>query len=290
MRGNQIGTRQIGSTETGRYRARTLMQLPRQDGWVVVQVLNGRGNVDVIQQPSAQNGYTATVRIQDPASGAADYRLVAFWQAYGSGGAYGGSSNVYGNGNGRGRSARNNGRRDGDDDGDADDRNDGNGRDRNGVNSRNGQYPNAGYPNGGYPGAGYPNGQYPDSRYPNGQYPNSQYPNSRYPNSGNRNGQYGNQSSLRWTGNVDGELEIRIQNGRVAYRNLSGNQPTNIRTSGALGAPTRSNARVFMTQNQGRGSINLVQQPSAYNGYTTVIRVRDPQSGYGYYDFNVTME
>ena len=91
---------------------------------------------------------------------------------------------------------------------------------------------------------------------------------------------------MRWMGNVDGELEIRIQNGRVDYRNLSGKQPTNIRSSGSL-ASNRANGQVFIAQNQGRGSVTLVQQPSAYNGYTTVIRVRDPQGGYGFYDFNV---
>ncbi|HEY5062200.1 MAG TPA: hypothetical protein VII52_11735 [Gemmatimonadaceae bacterium] len=206
MRGNDVTTRQVGNTETGRYRQRSFMQIPRQNGQVVVRTQNGRGNVDVIEQPSPRNGFTTTIRIQDPASGAADYRVSAYWQPL-NGDAY------------RGNGIADRGRDD---------------RDRaGGINGRNGA-----------------------------------------------------RTMMRWTGNVDGELEIRIQNGRVDYRNLSGKQPTNIRSSGSL-ASNRSNGQVFIAQNQGRGSVALVQQPSPYNGYTTVIRVRDPQGGYGYYDFNV---
>jgi hypothetical protein len=96
-----------------------------------------------------------------------------------------------------------------------------------------------------------------------------------------------NQSMLHWTGNVDGELEIRIQNGRISYRNLGGQQPTNIRaTNGYMNVP-RTDASVGIVQNQGRGSVNVVEQPSSRNGYTTVIRVRDPQGGYGYYVFDL---
>jgi hypothetical protein len=46
-------------------------------------------------------------------------------------------------------------------------------------------------------------------------------------------------------------------------------------------------AQLFISQSSGRGQVYVAQQPSAYNGYTTVIRVRDPQGGYGYYNFEV---
>ena len=42
-----------------------------------------------------------------------------------------------------------------------------------------------------------------------------------------------------------------------------------------------------VVQNQGRGSVSVIQQPASWNGYTTVIRVKDPQGGYGFYDFNL---
>ena len=127
----------------------------------------------------------------------------------------------------------------------------------------------------------------------NGQYNNGQYNNGRYGQYGQYgqyNRQYGNQSLLHWSGNVDDELEIRIQNGGVGYRTISGAQPTGIRASlGNVNMP-RANANVSVVQNQGRGSVTVVQQPAAWNGYTTVVRVRDPQGGYGFYDFDLVWQ
>ena len=78
MRGNRVWTNNVGRTEPGRYNARPMGTMPRQDGQVVVQVVERRGDVDVIQQPTAQNGYSTTVRIRDPRSGSDDYRVAAY--------------------------------------------------------------------------------------------------------------------------------------------------------------------------------------------------------------------
>jgi hypothetical protein len=207
MRGNQISSRMIGNSTATRERSRVISPLPRQDGRVVAQLESGRGSVDVIQQPSASNGWTTVVRIRDTAGGTGMYRVAAYWESYANGDYAG-----------RGRDR---------------------GRDR-----------------------------------------------GRY---GNGNGGYGQNgaSMLHWTGNVDGQLEIRIQNGRVNYRTLSGAQPTAIRANAGNVSIPRGNALVSVQQNQGRGSVTVVQQPSSYNGYTTVLRVNDPQSGASYYDFDL---
>ena len=60
-------------------RIRGFNTMPRQAGIVRVQVLEGRGNVDVIQQPNARNGFTTVVRLRDPDSGAARYRIAAYF-------------------------------------------------------------------------------------------------------------------------------------------------------------------------------------------------------------------
>lgn len=207
VQGNRVSTNAIGPTEPGRARARSMSFMPRQDGQLTVRVMNGRGNVDVIQQPTAQNGFTAIVRVRDPQAGSSNYRVVGYWQPYAGG-------DVYNN--------RRNDRR----------------------------------------------GEYDRGRY------------------GNR-GVNANQSMMHWSGNVDDQLEIRIQNGRIDYRTLSGKGPTSIRSNlGSLSMPF-GNARVAVVQNQGRGSVHVVQQPSSYNGYTTVLRINDPQGGYGYYDFDL---
>lgn len=239
MRGNRLTTRDLSNSENGRASSRVLMQMPRQDGQLYIRVLNGRGSADIIQQPTAANGYTATVRIQDPSSGADNYRIAAYWQAYANGDVYRGNGRGDGRGNGRGI-------------GRGDDRGDDRGvrnrdRDRDdGYNNRTG---------------------------------------SANPYGGN--GRDANQTVLHWSGNVDGELEIRVSNGRVSYRTISGNQPTSIRADQGAASNRRVTNQVAVFQNQGRGSVTIVEQPSSYNGYTTVIRVRDPQGGYGFYDFDL---
>jgi hypothetical protein len=226
MRGGQVWTNQIGRTEPGRGRSRVMETLPQRDGQVTVQLVNGRGNVDVIQQPSAQNNFTTIVRIQDPGSGSDTYRLAAYWQAYANG-------DVYGRNRGQNR---------------------GNDRDdiyrgRNGNGNSQGNYPS----NGGY--------------YPGGV--------------------NGNATMMRWTGNVDDDLEIRIQNGRVVYRVVSGRDPSSVRADQSnLNIPNGARG-VSVVQNQGRGTVVVTQQPSSFNGYATVIRIRDPQGGYGFYDFSL---
>src|SRR2546430_9919788 len=46
--------------------------------------------------------------------------------------------------------------------------------------------------------------------------------------------------------------------------------------------PPRSTLFPYTTLfRSGRGSVSITQQPSQWNGYTTVVRVRDPQGGYG---------
>ncbi len=53
--------------------------LPRRDGVVRVELLEGRGRVQVIQQPSARNDYTAIVRVKDAQRGAGNYRLATYF-------------------------------------------------------------------------------------------------------------------------------------------------------------------------------------------------------------------
>ena len=78
MRGRDVRTRGIDAGMPNR--ARVNDGLPRNRGDVVVRLLDGRGDVRVVEQPSARNGFTTTIRITDPRGGADSYRVVAFWQ------------------------------------------------------------------------------------------------------------------------------------------------------------------------------------------------------------------
>lgn len=93
--------------------------------------------------------------------------------------------------------------------------------------------------------------------------------------------------SLRWSGSVDDEVEIRIQGRNVETRRLSGNVVRDVRANINGRALPRRDLQVRVRERQGRGTVTVVQQPGQWNGYTAVIRVRDRQGGYGYYDFEV---
>ena len=230
MHGRDARTQTAARTPLERSRLNVDAALPQRDGRVTVRMEDGRGDVDVVQQPSARNDYTAIVRIRDRSSGVDNYRVTAYWMP-----------DEYGNGTSNGRDGYPN--RPGRDRDDRDDRNNGGGWGRG----------NGGYGNGGY---------------------------------GNGNGNY-DREVLRWTGDVDDALEIRIQGNRIDYRTLSGKSVRNVRANLVSGGLPRNDIQVFVTDQYGRGSVSVVQQPSAWNNYTAVIRVYDPRSGYGAYSFDV---
>jgi hypothetical protein len=194
MRGGQVWTQEVSGRTRGA-QARVSRVLPSQAGQVRLQLLDGRGDVSVIQQPSRRNNYTTIVRIYDGSGGADRYHLAADWLP--AGGLAGGDI-------------------DPDDD----------------------RY-------------GYARGM------------------------------------LRWSGAVDDQVEIRIRGRNVDARTLSGNGTRDVRTNLSGRALPRRDVTVSVRERSGRGIVTVVQQPSQWNGYTAVIRVRDRQGGFGYYDFDV---
>ena len=74
---------------------------------------------------------------------------------------------------------------------------------------------------------------------------------------------------------------------RFDERTLSGGGTRDERSSIVGGGLPRRDVQLVISQRQGRGTVYVAQQPNAFNGYTAVIRVRDPQGGYGFYDFEV---
>ena len=192
MSGRRLNASNVGPAEPGTRRTNVISALPRSDGQVTVQLVDGRGTADVIQQPTAANGYTTTIRIRDPQGGSGSYRLSAYWQPV----AAGVVGPPFGRAVGRG------GRR-----------------------------------------------------------------------------------ALMWSGDVDDNLVLMLRPNGLSYRSVRGHQPMNIESE-FNGLP-RTAAVVDVAQVQGRGSVTVVQQPSPDNGYTAMIRIVDPQSGYGHYSFDV---
>jgi hypothetical protein len=172
-------------------------------------VNSGRGDVSVVQQPTASNNYTAVIRIFDRSSGADVYRITAYWTPTNVGRGNGG----YGRGRGRGEG---------------------------GMRGRMGGQVNA--------------------------------------------------AVLHWSGDVDADGEIRWRAGAVNVRTVAGNAVSNVRSNVSGSVLDAQEGTITINLRQGRGRVDVVQQPSAANRYTAVIRVRDPQSGYGHYDFDATWQ
>lgn len=215
VRDDRLVVRPFGSNESAGGSSRLFTTMPRQDGYLRLERVDGRGSVEVLEQPSASNGYRAVVRLSDPRSGAGSYRVAAYWEPAR-------------NGSGRGGYGR------------------GDGRDDNGSWGR-GRGDDRG--NGGY----------------------------RRRTTG----------TMRWSGEVDALTQIQLRDERVTTTTLRGQATRNVRTR-VDGAPLSDDARLVVNVREGRGTVTVVQQPSASNGYTAVVRVNDPSSGFGHYDFDLT--
>ncbi|MEP6692938.1 MAG: hypothetical protein ABJD07_17405, partial [Gemmatimonadaceae bacterium] len=108
---------------------------------------------------------------------------------------------------------------------------------------------------------------------------------------GRGNGGYhdvdGGSGALHWSGSVDDVADIRIQGQRVDFAGTTRNGVRDVRTSLSGNALPRRDVAVSVRQNAGRGTVYVVQQPTARNGYTAIIQVHDPRGGFGSYDFDV---
>ncbi|MDQ2890955.1 MAG: hypothetical protein M3R65_10475 [Gemmatimonadota bacterium] len=97
MQGGRTSTIAMGPREMVGYdNARAVGGVPSTNGYVTVEMREGRGIADVVQQPTARNGYTTIVRIRDGESGAGRYDVAAFWQPSGNAGYGYGNTAAYG--------------------------------------------------------------------------------------------------------------------------------------------------------------------------------------------------
>jgi hypothetical protein len=197
MRAGRIESQVVnGSVRRSSGRVSRANPLPRREGMVRVQLIEGRGRVHVIQQPTADNDYTAIVRIKDSQGGAGSYRLATFFDPTTS------------------------------------------------VSRRGRIWDDVG-------------------------------------------GEVSGTSVFRWSGNVDGDLRIALRRGQIGYEVASGQQPRDVRSRVLSTQIPRDDVQLMVSLRQGRGAVQVLQQPSQFNNYTAIIRVVDPQGGYGYYDFDL---
>ncbi|MEP6781118.1 MAG: hypothetical protein ABJC26_14580 [Gemmatimonadaceae bacterium] len=243
VHGRDVATRGSGMDATFSPRWNLSQPLPRTSGVIRVHVENGRGDVEVLENPSARNDYTATIRIRDSRGGAGQYRLAVTFDSDGDRDGNRGNGD-YDRGNGRGGY----------------DPRDNNGNGRGGYDPRD----NSGNGRGGYD-------PRDDHRNDHGWYDRSRR----------------DAGALRWSGRVDGVAEIRIQGNRIESSSRQGQRLRDVRFDVLGSALPRRDVRVELAGDVGRGSVQVVQQPSMRNGYAAVIRIEDRRGGYGSYDFDV---
>jgi len=250
VNGRQVETRASALDASFAPRLEQRDELPRVVGNVDAHLANGRGDVDVLQQPSARNDFTALVRIRDPRGGTDNYRVVVTWQRV---------DVRYGPNDGRGR---------GDDDWNRDERTrDERTRDERTRDERTRDERNR------------DNGNRDDGRNRDRVWVNGQWV---YRSNNGRDA-----GSLSWRGEVDDVSEIRIQGRRVEYFTRSG-QPIRRDQIDVRGNPLpRRSVDVELDVSRGRGDVIVVQQPNARNGFTAVVRITDKRRGYGDYDFDL---
>lgn len=80
IRGDTHSVKDLGGQGTQEYRAELDASLPETDVPVSLKKRDGRGDVELIQSPDAQNDYTAIVRIRDDKSGADNYEFELRWR------------------------------------------------------------------------------------------------------------------------------------------------------------------------------------------------------------------
>jgi hypothetical protein len=79
MRGASLEMQGDGFEYAGDARFRVTDALPRSTGNVSIARADGRGDIQVIEQPSLFNGYITRVRVRDRQSGADRYRIEVTW-------------------------------------------------------------------------------------------------------------------------------------------------------------------------------------------------------------------
>ncbi|HQU81728.1 MAG TPA: hypothetical protein PKY59_01300 [Pyrinomonadaceae bacterium] len=94
------------------------------------------------------------------------------------------------------------------------------------------------------------------------------------------------QSSMTWRGTVDDTIQVRIRNRNVRTQHISGREyfDSSYNFDGRAG---RQGSRARVDKRDGRGRVQIIEQPSRRNNWTTVIQISDTKGGPDRYRFTV---
>lgn len=87
---------------------------------------------------------------------------------------------------------------------------------------------------------------------------------------------------------VDNEVEVRVRGVQVDIRTISGRDARDDGSECNEPLPDYPPANFNFEVKDSRGDIALVDEPSRRNGFSAIVRIRDPKSGEGRYHFRLT--
>ncbi len=93
-------------------------------------------------------------------------------------------------------------------------------------------------------------------------------------------------SVFRWRGKVDIGCEIAISGNQHREKDAGGSG-TQVRSATFSAPLPHSEVPVSVKKRDGRGKVELIQSPSASNGYTAIVRIQDDKGGADDYDFEL---
>lgn len=102
---------------------------------------------------------------------------------------------------------------------------------------------------------------------------------SSSPNSRNRN-------QVKWSGRVEDEVVVSCSANKCTSETIRGVAVMREHVKFDRPLPARD-VHVNLENVDGRGQVRIVEQPGESNGFTTRVRIRDPQSGVGDYSFTL---
>ena len=109
----------------------------------------------------------------------------------------------------------------------------------------------------------------------------------RRANRGQRNrNRMGGPGELTWYGRVDNEVVVTVQGQRASSTAIRGRSVVGEQIDFSSRLPNTP-VQVTLVGTQGRGRIELLEQPSAANGYAAKVRIMDQQNGEGEYEFTL---
>ncbi len=93
--------------------------------------------------------------------------------------------------------------------------------------------------------------------------------------------------SVTWRGRVDQTVQIKIAGSDVQSLDISGTGLSNVNAS-MNGYLANRPGSVTVRKRSGRGTVNVLEQPSRFNDFTATIQIFDPSGGADNYEIDIT--